>query len=623
MYCETTLLLFKPGTNDKNFLHKELDNAESDLYMHPHEALYDFVHDDTSACPELIREEFKSALKREAGEEVATDELDIDQLVGSPLEEEELESLDDNLRGLIRPQEDMTTNEQVEEILAIQDDVGTSKIAHDADHNWAEDRETLELTDEKIDEAHGWIKTQRMAGNSTEDQGDGDSSPMDPASLNQNQRWVFDAAMEAIDKPESQKFIDVCGGAGELGLVYHKTQNLWLWLFIAGTGKSYTINTILEQAKLKYPDKKAVQIVSPTGAASKQFACGKTIHSYLKLRVKANTKGKETSFSELSEGSAQELERDLSDLRLLIIDEKGMIGFIRLFQIDSRLKQARPAHRLQPFGGISIMLAGDLRQLPPVFDMPLYEIPKPSALAMESHGFQLYRLFDTDTYKLLEQMRQTGDRNAAFRKDLNDLAVNNFSANQYERWKSVMDPATMPEERWKHFQDHAIMLAGRKADLLEFNEQRLLDLKKPVYMLSAANSPQSAKSLDSTEAGGLLDTMFIAKGCRVLLTRNLWTEAGLVNGADGIVEYVIFKSTTVLNKSPPPLPDVLLVRFNGYRGPSFLAELGIEGLVPIVPMTHYGIGAKNEQFTRIQFPLLPGYAVTIHKAQGELISKTR
>ena len=245
MYCETTLLLFKPGTNDKNFLHKELDNAESDLYMHPHEALYDFVHDDTSACPELIREEFKSALKREAGEEVATDELDIDQLVGSPLEEEELETLDDNLRGLIRPQEDMTTNEQVEEILAIQDDVGTSKIAHDADHNWAEDRETLELTDEKIDEAHGWIKTQRMAGNSTEDQGDGDSSPMDPASLNQNQRWVFDAAMEAIDKPESQKFIDVCGGAGELGLVYHKSQNLWLWLFIAGTGKSYTINTIL------------------------------------------------------------------------------------------------------------------------------------------------------------------------------------------------------------------------------------------------------------------------------------------------------------------------------------------------------------------------------------------
>ena len=147
-----------------------------------------------------------------------------------------------------------------------------------------------------------------------------------------------------------------------------------------------------------------------------------------------------------------------------------------MFQIDSRLKQARPAHRMTPFGGISIMLAGDLRQLPPVFDMALYEIPNRTALAMESHGFQLYRMFDRDTFKLMEQMRQTGDQNAAFRKDLDDLAVNNFSAGQYERWKSIMNPATMPEARWKDFKEQAIMLAGIKADLHEFNEQRLLEL---------------------------------------------------------------------------------------------------------------------------------------------------
>ena len=70
LYCETTLLLFLPGANDKNFLHKNLADPQSELYLNPHEALYNFVHDNQSACPELIREEFKMALRQEAGEEV-------------------------------------------------------------------------------------------------------------------------------------------------------------------------------------------------------------------------------------------------------------------------------------------------------------------------------------------------------------------------------------------------------------------------------------------------------------------------------------------------------------------------------------------------------------------------
>ena len=98
--------------------------------------------------------------------------------------------------------------------------------------------------------------------------------------------------------------------------------HLFIWSSLSGTGKSYVINAILQQAKLRYPSQQVVQIVSPTGAASKQFTGGKTIHSYLKLLV-SKTKGKEKSFEELTEAKAQQLERDLANLRLLIIDEKG------------------------------------------------------------------------------------------------------------------------------------------------------------------------------------------------------------------------------------------------------------------------------------------------------------
>merc|ERR1711894_195526 len=182
-----------------------------------------------------------------------------------------MESLDEDVLGLVRPREDMTTGEQEDELMAVQDEIGTTNLEHDAEHDWAKDMQSLDFSDERIDEAQEFIKLQKtLYSESTGENSEDNVAATDPASLNRNQRWVYDAAMEAIDNPSCQKFIDVCGGAG--------------------TGKSYTINTILEQAKQKYPNEKVVQIVSPTGAASKQFTSGKTIHSYLKIGVKGNTK---------------------------------------------------------------------------------------------------------------------------------------------------------------------------------------------------------------------------------------------------------------------------------------------------------------------------------------------
>ena len=111
------------------------------------------------------------------------------------------------------------------------------------------------------------------------------------------------------------------------GLVLkHSSLNAYIHFFFSGTGKSYVINAILQQAKVRHPGQQVVQIVSPTGAASKQFTGGKTIHAYLKLLV-SKTQGKEKSFEELNEAKAQQLERELANLRLLIIDEKGKCNY--------------------------------------------------------------------------------------------------------------------------------------------------------------------------------------------------------------------------------------------------------------------------------------------------------
>ena len=123
----------------------------------------------------------------------------------------------------------------------------------------------------------------------------------DVENLNQVQRKVYEKAMQAVDNPDEQLLIDVCGSAG--------------------TGKSYTINTILQQAEAG-----SVQILAPTGAAACQFVGGKTLHSFLKLNVtkSRSQKGQEKGFKSLTEAQAQNLERNLQNVKLLITDEKGV-----------------------------------------------------------------------------------------------------------------------------------------------------------------------------------------------------------------------------------------------------------------------------------------------------------
>ena len=47
-----------------------------------------------------------------------------------------------------------------------------------------------------------------------------------------------------------------------------------------------------------------------------------------------------------------------------------------------------------------------------------------------------------------------------------------------------------------------------------------------------------------------------------MLTSNLWTDAGLVNGALGVIQQIVYKP----GSSPPEPPTYVLVRFDKYEG---------------------------------------------------------
>ena len=83
---------------------------------------------------------------------------------------------------------------------------------------------------------------------------------------------------------------------------------------------------------------------------------------------------------------------------------------------------------------------------------------------------------------------------------------------------------------------------------------------------------------------------------------------GLTNGSVGHIYKIIYGP----GESPPMLPRAVLVKFDGYIGPTFPNKDNVEKLVPIVPVSHTWKKQKTTM-TRTALPLILGYALTIHK----------
>ena len=125
----------------------------------------------------------------------------------------------------------------------------------------------------------------------------------------------------------------------------------------AGTGKTTVLREITSQCKRK---RKNVVVLSPTGVAAKN-AGGVTIHSFLHLPLGPYIPGiKNRKLYALKE----EEKIIINKLDLIIIDEVSMVRCDILDEIDDVLKHYRK--NTLPFGGIQIVMFGDLYQLMPV-----------------------------------------------------------------------------------------------------------------------------------------------------------------------------------------------------------------------------------------------------------------
>lgn len=149
----------------------------------------------------------------------------------------------------------------------------------------------------------------------------------------------------------------------QLDLAFNYLENTGTNIFLtgkAGTGKT----TFLK--KLKETSPKRMIVVAPTGVAAIN-AGGVTIHSFFQLPFGPYIPGSEMASGQ-NKSYSHKFSRDkiniIRSMDLLVIDEVSMVRADLLDAISDMLRRYRD--RNKPFGGVQLLLIGDLQQLAPV-----------------------------------------------------------------------------------------------------------------------------------------------------------------------------------------------------------------------------------------------------------------
>ena len=158
----------------------------------------------------------------------------------------------------------------------------------------------------------------------------------------------------------------------------------------AGTGKTTFLRKVVEESK------KRVVVVAPTGIAAIN-AGGVTIHSFFQLPLHPFIPGMkiESKFA-----FSKEKRSIIKTLDVLIIDEISMVRCDLLEAIDSVLRRFR--NRSKPFGGVQLLMIGDLQQLSPVITEEEFQLLAPYYTSPYFFGSRALEAVDYVTIELKE-----------------------------------------------------------------------------------------------------------------------------------------------------------------------------------------------------------------------------
>ena len=371
----------------------------------------------------------------------------------------------------------------------------------------------------------------------------------------------------------------------ELAEMYVSSTNVSVFLTgKAGTGKTTFLRRIVETTR------KRCVVLAPTGVAAVN-AKGVTIHSFLQLPLcpyLPDVKELVTEYQmpDRYKSLSKEKIRIVRSLDLLIIDEISMVRADLLDAVDMTLRRYRRSSK--PFGGIQLLMIGDVQQLPPVVtdsEKPYIEQVYPSPFFFHSKALQrtpyvtielktVFRQQDSRFIDLLNKVRE-GSLDEATLALLNSRYVRNFNPLDQEAY---------------------IRLTTHNYQADDVNRLKLEQLTTQPIVLEASVDGNFPESSFPTSRH-----LVLKKGAQVMFLKNDSSGGAYYNGKIATVE--------------------------DYDPEEGVAVVDREGNHIVVDRERwenvkYEVDASDNQIkqsvegTFVQYPLRLAWAVTIHKSQG-------
>lgn len=331
----------------------------------------------------------------------------------------------------------------------------------------------------------------------------------------------------------------------------------------AGSGKTYTLNNFIQWCREHRID---IAVTASTGIAATHLN-GITIHSWSGIGIKEELTQKDLErFAE-----SKELKKRFSSTKVLIIDEVSMLSaifFDNLNLVCKHMKQNK-----EPFGGIQIILCGDLFQLPPINK-------NSKKLSMIVHS-DAWREMKTAICYLKEQHRQEVDDNLS-------LILNKIRAGEV----GSEDSKELAKRITQQKQEGITHLYSHNADVDFINEIELAKLDGEEKMFRTQQSGKRALVEVLLKSCLAPEELFLKIGAEVMFIKN--DQSGrYANGTRGKV--VNFQKET------------------GWP----IVETTTGRLVVTEPDSWSIKDEKGQDVAEItQVPLRLAWAITIHKSQG-------